>query len=185
MTSLLQSLHLHNNRKLLHVYGEIISKKNGDTNLSRENCSTFQINPRCSGKDDKKKNSFRRIERWRISAERMNETKGRRVSEKWGPTRSVSGLNLNSLSIERSGLGYRLFLSGYVAYCWLHNLDARISIEFATCWFIYRIWQSPLCHANFCTSYLLVPISIQRGTTRISITVFRILLSISIFNSIL
>lgn len=142
--------------------------RNRDTR--RQIC--FQINLRYSGEDNKKKKKrkklfFRRIERWRISARNEWTKQGRgggeRVSEKWGPTRSVTGLNLNSLSIERSGLGYRLFLSGYVAYCWLDNLDARISIEFATCWFIYRIWQSPLCHANFCTSYLLVPISVQRS----------------------
>ena len=32
----------------------------------------------------------------------------------------------------------------FVAYCWLRDFDARISIGFATCWFIYKIWQSPL-----------------------------------------
>ena len=73
----------------------------------------------------------------------------RKLSKKrWG---SASGSPVEfKFLIDRSiqTRGSFIFI-WFVAYCWLHDFDARISIEFATCWFIYRIWQSPLCHANF------------------------------------
>ena len=89
------------------------------------------------------------IKRSRWWANRRSSMSERKLSKKrWG---SASGSPVEfKFLIDRSiqTRGSFIFI-WFVAYCWLHDFDARISIEFATCWFIYRIWQSPLCHANF------------------------------------